>query len=84
MQPLADIRNLKVRFPDEGKDRMVINDISFQLHSGQITAMVGESGSGKSLTALALTGLLPSGALASGDLLLQESKDQYKNLYEAS
>lgn len=41
--------------------KVLVQDLSFQLHKGEILALVGESGSGKTLTALSLMGLLPEG-----------------------
>ncbi|MFH1846019.1 MAG: ABC transporter ATP-binding protein [Candidatus Omnitrophota bacterium] len=41
----------------------VIDNISFSLCRGELTAMVGESGSGKTLTALSLLDLLPFSAI---------------------
>ncbi|MCR2810635.1 MULTISPECIES: ABC transporter ATP-binding protein [unclassified Microbacterium] len=37
----------------------ILDDVGFEVRSGEIVGLVGESGSGKSMTSLALTGLLP-------------------------
>ena len=44
----------------------ILQDVSFEIGSGEVFGLVGESGSGKSMTALALMGLLPSGMAVSG------------------
>ncbi len=48
-------------------DRVLLQGLNFEVHSGECVALVGESGSGKSLTALTLMGLLPSKLSASWD-----------------
>ncbi len=70
MTALLSIRNLSLIFGE----RPVIDDISFDINSGEMVAVVGESGSGKSLTALSCLGLQPAGARASGDITLDGQK----------
>ncbi|MBZ5759413.1 MULTISPECIES: ABC transporter ATP-binding protein [unclassified Rhizobium] len=66
------VRNLCVdaRTP-EGR-RRVLDDIDFDLMTGETLCLAGESGSGKSVTSLAVMGLLPKASLqvASGKIML--------------
>jgi len=76
---LLDVKNLRTAFNVEGKDVTVVNDVSFDLKSGEIVGLVGESGCGKSVTALSLMGLVPDppGKILGGEILL-EGKDLLK------
>ncbi|MGR3408553.1 ATP-binding cassette domain-containing protein, partial [Roseovarius indicus] len=57
--PVLAIRDLAISLP-RGADRdYAVQNIDFDLNSGEILCVVGESGSGKSMTANALMGLLP-------------------------
>jgi len=68
-QPLLEIKNLCISFQKSNEIFKAVNDISFQIESGKLTAVVGESGSGKSLTALAILQLLPEEASVSGNII---------------
>jgi peptide/nickel transport system ATP-binding protein len=57
--PLLRIANLSVALPKGGDRPFAVQDISFDLHAGEILCIVGESGSGKSISANAIMGLLP-------------------------
>jgi peptide/nickel transport system ATP-binding protein len=59
---LLDVSGLSIRF--RGDDGVVhaVEDLSFELHGGEILGLVGESGCGKSVTALSIMGLLPPSA----------------------
>jgi peptide/nickel transport system ATP-binding protein len=59
---LLTLENLSV----EINGKPVVQDVTFQIASGEIVAVTGESGSGKSMTALAVLGLMPRGAVATG------------------
>ena len=75
-RPVLRVENLCVdaRTP-EGLKR-VLNDISFDLKSGETLCLAGESGSGKSVTSLSVMGLLPKASLriASGNISLGDRK----------
>jgi oligopeptide/dipeptide ABC transporter ATP-binding protein len=68
---LLTVDGLTVEFPgSDGHWVPVVEDVSFSIGRGEITALVGESGSGKSVTALGVLGLLPlrGGRIASGSV----------------
>jgi peptide/nickel transport system ATP-binding protein len=57
--PLLSIQQLNIHFKTEEAPFHALQDISFDVYRGSITAVVGESGSGKSVTALSVLKLLP-------------------------
>lgn len=65
-QPLLTVENLKVGFPKKGllpwqKDYFwAVNNVSFQVFSGETLGLVGESGCGKSTLARTILRLIPS------------------------
>ena len=60
---LLKVENLTLGFDtDEGRI-IAIDDISFELESGEVLGLVGESGSGKSVTAKSLMKLNPDNAV---------------------
>src|SRR5690606_30050198 len=64
--PILDLRDLRVAFPTGQGERVVLDQVSFQLNAGEVLGLVGESGSGKSLTVLSLMKLLPPNARIRG------------------
>ncbi len=62
MEPLLNIRGLRVDFNLPGRSFSVLKDLHISIGEGEVLALVGESGSGKTLTALSIMQLLPEGA----------------------
>ncbi len=64
---LLTVENLTLQFDtDEGRIT-AIEDVSFEVNSGEVLGLVGESGSGKSVTAKSLMQLNPSNSVYSSD-----------------
>lgn len=55
---LLDVQHLSINSLEPQSNQYLVQDLNFQLATGEILAIVGESGSGKSLSSLALLGLL--------------------------
>ena len=65
MEPLLRVEHVTICY--NGKS--VVQDVSFDLHQGEILGVVGESGSGKSTIIKAIMGLLGGGGLVTrGDI----------------
>jgi peptide/nickel transport system ATP-binding protein len=71
-QPLLEVRNLRVEFPTRRGTLVALDDVSFDIHPGEVLGVVGESGAGKSMTGAAIIGLLePPGRIAGGTISLE-------------
>jgi len=77
-ETLLEVQNLSVRFPiREGLLRRqhgaftAVDDVSFEIRSGQTLALVGESGCGKTTTGKAIVQLLRGQALIGGQAHLE-------------
>ena len=63
--PVLDVRHVEISY----NGRPAVQDVSFQVESGEILGIVGESGSGKSTLIKAAMGLLGiGGAVTKGDI----------------
>ena len=56
---LLEVHNLAVSFVTRNGTNKAVDDISFTVELGKITAIIGESGSGKSVACYSLLGLVP-------------------------
>ncbi|MEK8131662.1 ABC transporter ATP-binding protein [Paenibacillus filicis] len=72
-QALLRIRQLSVHFGAGERAPRAVQEVSLDVHAGDIVALIGESGSGKSATALSVFGLLGRpGRIAAGEIWLGE------------
>ena len=68
-EPLLDVQHLSVTF---GGESLAVDDVSFQINTGETLGLVGESGSGKSVTAFSILRLLqPPGRITRGRVMFQ-------------
>ncbi|MFE8701950.1 ABC transporter ATP-binding protein [Cytobacillus sp. FJAT-54145] len=76
---MIEVKNLEYSYP--GKKQPVIEDMSFQIHKGEIFGFLGPSGAGKSTTQKILIGLL-KGYQGSVRVMDQEIREMNSNYYE--
>ena len=79
MTSILNVKDLSVRFLQDGLIIDAVNKISFQVTKGETVALVGESGSGKSVTALSTASLLGKAALVSGQISIDGDSIDPKN-----
>ena len=70
MSELLKVENLTIK----SVNQILVDNLSYTLHTGETLAIVGESGSGKSLSSLALLGLLPNSLSITGQAHLTDSQ----------
>ena len=77
--PVLSVRNLVVEIPTRHGVLRPVDNVSYDIQSGEILGVVGESGAGKSMTGNAVIGLLDRPArITSGHVLL--SGEEIQNL----
>ena len=68
--PVLEVRSLRTAFRTRQGEVEALDDVSFDVRSGETVALVGESGSGKSVTALSILHLLEStGSIVDGEVI---------------
>ncbi len=67
---LLSVKGLHTSFDTEEGILRAVDDLSFDIHRGEIFSLLGESGCGKSMTALSLLRLVPKpGRIVSGEII---------------
>jgi len=73
-EPLLSVDNLQTSFYTEEGEVKAVNDVSYQIDSGERFAVVGESGAGKSVTSLSLMRLIDDpGRIKGGDVTFRST-----------
>lgn len=66
---ILQVKNLKTYFYLDKMEYPAVDDISFDLYTGESIGIIGESGSGKSVTYLSIMGLVdPPGKIIGGEI----------------
>jgi peptide/nickel transport system ATP-binding protein len=68
---VLSLRNVSIALPTGADRPFAAEQISFDVHAGEIVCLLGESGSGKSVISFSVMGLLPDNVqVTSGEILL--------------
>ncbi|MCC1492596.1 ABC transporter ATP-binding protein [Cognatishimia sp. F0-27] len=80
--PVAQIDNLRVEFQTKDGTVVGVEDVSFDIKSGETVCIVGESGSGKSVSSLSLMRLIEygGGEIAKGQLMFSRKDSDAMDL----
>ncbi len=85
VEPLLQVKNLCIGFPNHG-DVNVVENVTFDVRPGQCMALVGESGCGKSITTKVVMNLVDPGERITGEVLykgtdlLKLTEEQHRQL----
>jgi peptide/nickel transport system ATP-binding protein len=63
------VRGLEAGFTMGGDTVMVVRDVNFDVHRGEMLGIIGESGSGKTVTGMSILRLLPDNAVTRAERL---------------
>ncbi len=66
---VLSVRELTVAFPGRSGELVAVDNVSFNVGSGEILGIVGESGSGKSITLRAIMGIIRPRGRVRGEIL---------------
>lgn len=67
---LLEVKNLVIHYETDDAIVEAVNDISFEIHTGETLGLVGETGAGKTTTALGVLRLIPNppGRVVQGEI----------------
>jgi len=82
MNALLSIKDLTVVVHEDGRERRLVDGVSFDIPNNSISAFVGGSGSGKTTTGLSILKLLPLGLTVSKGQILFDG-DNLLNISES-
>ncbi|WP_050183456.1 ABC transporter ATP-binding protein [Domibacillus robiginosus] len=73
-QPLLQVERLEISCREAGRTKPLVQNISFNLYKGEMTALAGPSGCGKSVTAHAIAGMLSNNCVISNGYICYEGQ----------
>lgn len=71
MEPVLEVKGLKIGFALEGRIKSIVYGVDFQAQRGQVLTILGESGCGKSVMGSAIVKLLPYNAVLEGEVYFE-------------